>query len=45
MSRGHVVSPAQPDITTVVEGTSTSDVLLLFEIVLQIFPGVKTKGS
>ena len=44
MSRGQVVSLAQPDSTAVVKGTSTSDVLLLLETVFKTFTEVEDEG-
>jgi hypothetical protein len=42
--RGQVVTPASQDSTAVVEGTSTSDVLLLLKTGLRYVPKWKTEG-
>ena len=44
MSRGQVICLAQPDSTAVVEGTGTSDVLLLLKTVLSLFAEVEDEG-
>ena len=42
--RGQVVTPGSQDSTAVVEGTSTSDVLLLLKTGLRYVPKWKTEG-
>ena len=42
--RGQVVTPASQDGTAVVEGTSTSDVLLLLKTGLRYIPEVEDEG-
>jgi hypothetical protein len=43
--RGQVVTPASQDSTAVVEGTSTSDVLLLLKTGPDMYLKWKTEGS
>jgi hypothetical protein len=44
LCRGQGVTPASQDSTAVVEGTSTSDVLLLLKTGLRYVPKWKTEG-